>query len=77
METVSSTSDERTVNNSGDVRFEYRVLNDAEKAAVLAVKTKGQEFIDLLKMQAPGREVSLAITNAQQSVMWAVAGLTA
>lgn len=46
MTTVDSTSDARTVNNT--LRHKYRVLSDAEKARMQAVKDKGQEFLDLI-----------------------------
>jgi hypothetical protein len=46
MEMVSSTSDDRTANNA--VRHNYRVLSDAEKAQMVAVKDKGAEFLTLL-----------------------------
>ncbi|TQX91307.1 hypothetical protein EQW76_00805 [Rhizobium sp. rho-13.1] len=47
MTEVDSTSDERTVNNT--MRHKYRVLSDAEKAQMQAVKDKGQEFLDLIE----------------------------
>ncbi|MBZ5761576.1 hypothetical protein LAV84_18320 [Rhizobium sp. VS19-DR104.2] len=47
MTEVDSTSDERTVNNT--MRHKYRVLSDAEKAQLQAVKDKGQEFLDLIE----------------------------
>jgi hypothetical protein len=43
---VSSTSDARIVNNV--MRHQYRVLSDAEKAQMQALKDKGLEFIRLL-----------------------------
>ena len=43
---VDGTSDERVVNNT--LGHQYRVLTDAEKALVNEVKTKGDEFLDLL-----------------------------
>lgn len=45
-DTVSSTSDARTVNNV--VRHEYRVLSDAEKAQVKGIKDLGLLFIEAL-----------------------------
>lgn len=47
MTEVDSTSDARTVNNT--LRHQYRVLSDAEKANMQAVKDKGQEFLDLIE----------------------------
>lgn len=43
MDTVSSSSDARTVNNSPNaMRHNYRVLSDAEKAAMTALKDKAR-----------------------------------
>lgn len=46
MAEIDSTSDARTANNT--VRHKYRVLSDAEKAQMQAVKDKGQEFLVLI-----------------------------
>lgn len=46
MERVSSASDDRTANNA--VRHTYRVLSDAEKAQMVAIKDKGAEFLALI-----------------------------
>lgn len=76
---VDAASDERTVNN--DVRHQYRVLSDAEKATMTWLKDTGQSFIthcDELAANNPaiGREMSLAKTKMQEAVMWAVNGIT-
>lgn len=44
---VESASDARTANNA--VRHTYRVLTDAEKAQMVAIKDKGAEFLDLIE----------------------------
>jgi hypothetical protein len=46
MSVVDSSSDQRTVNNT--VRHNYRVLSDAEKAQMVAIKDKGAEFLALI-----------------------------
>ena len=46
MSRVDSASDERTANNA--VRHTYRVLSDAEKAQMVAIKDKGAEFLALI-----------------------------
>ena len=74
METVDSLSDARTVNNT--VRHQYRVLSDAEKAQMVAVKDKGLEFLTLVGTLGKSRESSLAITKIEEAVMWAVKGIT-
>jgi hypothetical protein len=75
MAEVDSTSDARTVNNT--VRHAYRVLSDAEKAQMLKIKDAGQALIDIINETGKSRELSLALTNAEQSVMWAVKHVTA
>lgn len=75
MNSVDSTSDDRTANNA--VRHQYRVLSDDEKSAMLAVKDAGAALIEAINNHCkPGRETALGITNAEQSVMWAVKGIT-
>jgi hypothetical protein len=73
-ETVDSASDERTTNNAA--RHQYRVLSDAEKTQMVAIKDAGQALIDVIVASGPSREASLGVTNAEQAVMWAVRGLT-
>jgi hypothetical protein len=74
QEKVESTSDARTANNA--VRHQYRVLSDAEKAQMLALKDLGAAFIAACQDIGGSRELSLAITNAEQAVMWAVKHVT-
>ncbi|MDQ2079489.1 hypothetical protein RA307_04785 [Xanthobacteraceae bacterium Astr-EGSB] len=74
-QSVNSTSDARTANNT--VRHQYRVLTEQEKAAMLAIKDKGLEFIRLLEAQhATSRELSIARTKIEEAVMWAVKHIT-
>lgn len=75
MAEVNSTSDQRTVNNT--VRHTYRVLSDEEKAQMVKIKDAGQALIDIINETGKSRELSLALTNAEQSVMWAVKHVTA
>ena len=73
---VRSESDERTVNN--DVRHQYRVLSDVEKAGMVRIKDAGAAFLREIDRSIPaGREASLAKTKLEEAVMWAVKGLTA
>lgn len=72
---IDSTSDDRTANNV--VRHEYRVLTDAEKEQMRALKDIGAAFIAKCDEIGTGRELSLAKTNAEQAVMWAVKHVTA
>lgn len=76
-ETVDSASDARTVNNT--LRHQYRVLDEREKALMLALKDKGQEFLSLLPTSGDGeqrRAYALAKTKIEEAVMWAVKGVT-
>lgn len=71
---VDSTSDQRTVNNV--MRHAYRVLDDAEKASMKAIKDKGLELHELIKGIGTSRELSLAATKTEEAVMWAVKHIT-
>lgn len=73
-ENVDSASDDRTVNNA--VRHTYRVLNDDEKQQMVELKDLGAAFIEKCQEIGASRELSLAITNAEQAVMWAVKHVT-
>ena len=65
---------------------EYRELTDHEKETVEAIKTKAEELLFLMKVGTPqdggneekgSRELSLAQTKLEESVMWAVKHWTA
>jgi len=72
---VKSQDDDRTANNA--VRHNYRILSDAEKAQMVDLKDLGAAFIAKCKEIGNSRELSLAVTNAEQAVMWAVKHVTA
>lgn len=74
VETVDSTSDERTVNNV--MRHQYRVLSDEEKAQMQSLKDKGLELHNLIESIGQSRELSLAKTKTEEAVMWAVKHIT-
>lgn len=71
---VSSTGDQRTVNNV--MRHEYKVLNDDEKAAMQKVKDDALAFHEFLDSLGQSRELSLAKTKIEESVFWAVKHIT-
>jgi hypothetical protein len=75
-EQFASTGDRRTVNNSDAVRHNYRVLTDEEKKQVAAIKNLGEEFLSLCDVIGSSRELSVAKTNIEQAVMWAVKYVT-
>jgi hypothetical protein len=74
MPYVSSSSDERVVNNT--IRHAYRVLSDEEEAQMAAVKDAGQAFHDLIAGLGASRETSIAKTKIEEAVMWAVKHIT-
>lgn len=73
-QTIDSTSDDRTINNA--MRHEYRILTDEEKEQMKAIKDAGLALHDLFDSIGASRELSLAKTNLEQAVMWAVKHLT-
>lgn len=75
MTEISSTSDERVINNT--MRHAYRVLSDEEKAAMQAVKDEGLKFYELVTELGNSRELSIAKTKIEEAVMWAVKHVTA
>ncbi|WP_417255328.1 hypothetical protein [Celeribacter halophilus] len=74
MKTVDSASDDRTANNA--VRHKYRTLTDEEKAQMVELKDLGAAFLAKCDEIGQSREMSLAKTNAEQAVMWAVKHVT-
>ncbi|WP_425991361.1 DUF7681 family protein [Afipia sp. DC4300-2b1] len=75
MASVDSASDARTVNNT--MRHAYRILSDAEKASMQAIKDEGLKFHDLIAGMGNSREISLAKTKIEEAVMWGVKHITA
>lgn len=71
---VESTSDDRTVNNV--MRHEYRILSASEKDQMQAIKDRGLEYHAMLDRIGSSRELSLAKTKIEESVMWAVKHIT-
>lgn len=71
---VDSASDDRTANNA--VRHTYRVLTDGEKTQMITLKDQGAAFIETCHNIGASRELSLAITKAEEAVMWAVKHVT-
>lgn len=74
VETVESTSDQRTVNNV--MRHAYRVLSDEEKTQMQAIKDHGLIFHGYVDGIGKSRELSLALTKIEEAVMWAVKHIT-
>jgi len=74
VQSVDSTSDERTINNV--MRHGYRVLDDEEKANMQKVKDMGLEVWEFIDTLGASRELSLAKTKIEEAVMWAVKDIT-
>jgi hypothetical protein len=73
-QTVHSISDARTANNV--MRHEYRILSDAEKAAMQKVKDMGLELHGYFESLGTSREISVAKTKVEEAVMWATKAIT-
>jgi hypothetical protein len=72
--TVDSTSDARTVNNV--MRHAYRILTDAEKAAMQKIKDDGLALHEYFESLGFSRELSVAKIKIEEAVMRAVKHLT-
>lgn len=55
----------------------YRTLNDDEKKLCDDIKDRAEELYQLIQKMPKSRHQSLAITSLEESVMWAVKGVTA
>ena len=73
-ETIDSTSDRRVENNV--MRHQYKILSDAEKGQMQAIKDMGLHFHDGVEALGQSRELSLAKTKIEEAVMWAVKHIT-
>lgn len=66
----------------GVFRPNYRELSVEEKGSIDAIKNKAGELYDLINdviQENPspvGREIALAKTKLEESIMWAVKGIT-
>ena len=58
-------------------RPRYRALTDKEKALHDEIETKAAELEKLYEQLKPPRYAALAMRGLEESVMWAVKGLTA
>lgn len=62
------------------MRVKTRALDATDIANVNAIKEAGNVFVAAIKEAGrnsfPNRELSVAITNAETAVMWAVKGVT-
>jgi hypothetical protein len=56
-------------------RLQYRAITDAEKALHDEIKAKAAELEALFERTPPGRYQSLAMTDLEGAVQWAVKGL--
>lgn len=64
---------------SDTYRKEYRPLTDLEKTSMEKIKAKAEELETLFdEVNNPniGREIALAKTKLEETIMWAIKGLT-
>jgi len=57
-------------------RTVYRELSDDEKELVEGIKTCAEDLERFIDAMPAGRKRSLAITKLEESVMWAIKGIT-
>ena len=57
-------------------RKAYRKLTDEETATLEALKDQASALYDTMQKH-PSRPMSLAVTKLEESIMWAVKGITA
>lgn len=60
-------------------RKEYKQLTDSQKESMLKIKNKAEELdllFDEINDPTMGREIALAKTKLEESIMWAVKGIT-
>lgn len=57
-------------------RHAYRPLTAVEKQLVESIKDKAEELELLFELALQGREIALARTKLEETVMWAVKGIT-
>jgi len=72
METANSTND----SNADVMRMQYRTLTADEQAQIVAVKGNAASLLGFLVTLGNSRELSLAKTKLEESVMWAVKHIT-
>lgn len=84
MTNIASTDDRRVDNNPpqrsivpGDpMRVQYRVLSDADKASMGAIKLAFEDLWKQVDLLGSSRETSLAKTHLEDACMWAIKHLT-
>lgn len=57
-------------------RKSYRELSEEEKNLLNAIKSAADDLLTHVEKAPDGRSKSLAITKLEESVMWAVKGIT-
>lgn len=62
-------------------RSKYRELTDAERISIEEIKTTAEKLEQAIERarqldRAGGRELALATTKLEESVMWAIKGVT-
>lgn len=58
------------------MRMQYKELDARQVQDIAELKLMGETFVEKCNLIGKSRELSLAITNAEQAVMWAVKHVT-
>lgn len=58
------------------MRQKYRELTEGEREVMETIKVKGQQLYNLIDSIGQSRELSLAKTKLEESVMWATKHIT-
>lgn len=64
---------------SDTFRKEYKPLSDHQKLVLAEIKDKAEELLELFDqphLEIDQRQMALAKTNLEQSIMWAVKSIT-
>lgn len=85
MEYMKPQINKKGVSMTDTFRKEYKPLTEEQKTQMDLIKTKAEELLSLLDQNTPlpgvngvaGRCMSIAKTELETAVMWAVKGVTA
>ena len=59
-----------------DLRHRPAELTPNQVEQVASIKDAAQGLLEVLDLQAPGREIAIARTKIEEAVMWAVKAVT-
>lgn len=63
--------------------FDFKEMNDQQKVQTQAIKQKAEELLELFNQSVPSEQrseasrlMNIARTNLEQSIMWAIKGVS-